>query len=151
MPNWCEGTLKVRGTKENLLKWMQEGFEPNPGATMSEYNDGIVVAKPYDSVSFVGMGRCFANLEEKCFYFRPDRKKSEVGIILIPMSAAWNIAAEELATISAKYNVDFKIWAFEEGMQFNQDIEVIGGDIIKDVQIKFDNYYWDCIKPEIGG
>lgn len=24
MPNWCEGKLKVRGKKENIMKWLSE-------------------------------------------------------------------------------------------------------------------------------
>ena len=151
MPNWCEGTLKVRGTRENLLKWMQEGFDKSPEATITEDGCMIELEKPYNSMSIAGMRRCFADLSGKEFYLRPDRHNPAVGIILIPVSAAWYIAAEELAAISAQYNIDFKIWAFEEGMEFNLDIEVVGGKIIKDEDVKFDNYFWDCIKPEIGG
>ena len=25
MPNWCEGTLKIRGEKENILSFIKEG------------------------------------------------------------------------------------------------------------------------------
>lgn len=28
MPNWCAGTLRVRGTKENLTKFVLEGLQP---------------------------------------------------------------------------------------------------------------------------
>lgn len=28
MPNWCEGTLKVRGTKENVKRFVLEGLPP---------------------------------------------------------------------------------------------------------------------------
>lgn len=28
MPNWCEGSLKVRGTKENMTKFILEGLHP---------------------------------------------------------------------------------------------------------------------------
>lgn len=28
MPNWCVGTLRVRGTKENLTKFVLEGLQP---------------------------------------------------------------------------------------------------------------------------
>ena len=46
---------------------------------------------------------------------------------------------------------DIKIYAFEAGMEFNQDIEIIKGKIIKDKEIKFENYQWECIEPNIGG
>ena len=28
MPNWCEGSLKVRGTKGNMTKFILEGLHP---------------------------------------------------------------------------------------------------------------------------
>lgn len=28
MPNWCEGALKVRGTKENIKRFVLEGLHP---------------------------------------------------------------------------------------------------------------------------
>lgn len=28
MPNWCEGSLKVRGTKENMTRFILEGLRP---------------------------------------------------------------------------------------------------------------------------
>ena len=28
MPNWCAGTLRVRGAKENLTKFVLEGLQP---------------------------------------------------------------------------------------------------------------------------
>lgn len=49
------------------------------------------------------------------------------------------------------YDIDIKIYAFEAGMEFNQDIEIIKGKIIKDDEIKFENYQWECIEPNLGG
>ncbi|MGR5995465.1 hypothetical protein ACT7C9_25025 [Bacillus cereus] len=56
-----------------------------------------------------------------------------------------------LATLSKEYNVDIKIYAFEKGMEFNQDVEIHKGEIIKNVEIEFDNYMWECINPNMGG
>lgn len=69
----------------------------------------------------------------------------------IDFKAAWGIDAETLRVVSEKFNIDFKIYAFECGMEFNQDIEIIKGKIIKDKQIKFNDYTWECINPTIGG
>lgn len=44
-----------------------------------------------------------------------------------------------------------RIHAFECGMCFNQIIEIIDGEITKDEEIKFDDYNWDCICPNVGG
>ena len=46
MPNWCEGSLKVRGTKENMTKFILEGLHPvgflgeeHPKLSVNEYGD----------------------------------------------------------------------------------------------------------------
>ena len=64
---------------------------------------------------------------------------------------AWTIHVKQLLEISKKYNIDLKIYAFERGMEFNLDIEVSKGKVIKSEVIKFDNYMWDCIDPLSGG
>lgn len=56
-----------------------------------------------------------------------------------------------MVNISKKYNVDLKIYAFEKGMEFNRDIEIHKGRIIKDNKIEFKDYEWECINPLIGG
>lgn len=75
----------------------------------------------------------------------------EEQTIVIPFKAAWNIDAEKLCAISKKYNIDFKIYAFEMGAQFNQDVEIIKGKIVKNEEITFVDYSWECIDPEMGG
>lgn len=52
---------------------------------------------------------------------------------------------------SKKYCLDFKIYVFESGEKFNMDFEVSNGCIIKDDIIKFDDYTFECIDPELGG
>ncbi|MEW4071696.1 hypothetical protein [Bacillus cereus] len=53
--------------------------------------------------------------------------------------------------MSKEYNVDIKIYIFGRGMEFNQDVEIYKGEIIKNVEIEFDDYMWECINPNIGG
>lgn len=58
---------------------------------------------------------------------------------------------DALTEISKKYNLDFKIYAYERGMQFNIDFEVHKGEVIKCNEIQFDDYIWECTNPNIGG
>lgn len=80
-----------------------------------------------------------------------DTDKEEQIICLKNFKAAWGIDTDALRTISKRYNIDIKIYGFECGMEFNQDIEIIKGKIIKDEEIKFENYQWECINPDLGG
>lgn len=53
---------------------------------------------------------------------------------------AWSIDTETLLKLSKEYDLDFKIYAFEQSMEFNQNIEIHKGKIIKAEIIKFDDY-----------
>jgi hypothetical protein len=71
--------------------------------------------------------------------------------IVLSVEFAWSINPQELLTVCREYGVDMKIHAFERGMQFNQIIEIIDGEITKEAEIRFKDYEWDSICPTIGG
>lgn len=99
MPNWCKGSLKVRGTKASLKTFILEGLHP---------------------VGFLG----------------EEREK-------LSLNEYGDIYSEETCWI--------EIHAFEMGMEFNQVIEIIDGKIVKDEELHFKDYQWDCICPKLGG
>ena len=53
MPNWCRGTLRVRGTKENLTKFVLEGLQP-----VDYFGEDLEVLK-MDEYSQVKCSRCW--------------------------------------------------------------------------------------------
>ena len=53
MPNWCAGTLRVRGTKENLTKFVLEGLQP-----VNYIGEGLETLKMND-YSEVKCSRCW--------------------------------------------------------------------------------------------
>ena len=61
------------------------------------------------------------------------------------------INADELLRTCKKYHVDMKIHAFEQGMEFNQVIEIVDGEVIHDYEIHFTDYQWECVCPKLGG
>ena len=44
-----------------------------------------------------------------------------------------------------------RIYAFERGLEFNLEIEIIDRKITKDSYFEFQDYVWECICPDIGG
>lgn len=80
-----------------------------------------------------------------------DLEDEEETTIGLETKFAWGISSEELLNSCKQYGVDMRIHAFERGMCFNQIIEIIDGEITKDEEVKFDDYDWDCICPNIGG
>ena len=48
-------------------------------------------------------------------------------------------------------SIDMRLYAFEKGMEFNQDILIVDGEIINNLTIKFEDYNWECLCPTVGG
>ncbi len=151
MPNWCVGTLKVRGKIEDLKRFVLEGLQPvdflgeqRPPLKLDKYG----YCEYDDSCWIENTHRGFAY--DLYIYF-DDEEEDEPQVIGLNSKFAWGIDAKQLQETCKKYNVDMKIYAFERGMEFNQDIEIVNGEIVKDDKITFDDYEWECINPIIGG
>lgn len=164
MPNWCEGKLKIRGKKEDILKFFKDGtslidYDKNhetieiiPNVEMNDelYIENLNKTKTsLKSLYIKGTRRHF--LKPDFEYIDTYNIEEKEPIVAIDFKAAWAIDAESLSEISKKYNIDFKIYAFEMGCEFNQDIEIIKGRIIRNEEITFENYVWECIDPTLGG
>lgn len=171
MPNWCEGTIKFRGTRESIIDVMLNGLEP----------------------IYVGEGRVeFLEEEsnENHLYFESDSGGEDLYmsgthrhfifdfgaiyayrygndfIVVLPFRAAWAIIAhgEEnfgcvdggLDQFAKRFNVDIRASGFEQGMGFEQTVEVDRtGRIIIDYVNGYDDDYgkfvWECAMPNMGG
>lgn len=150
MPNWCEGTLKVRGGKDDLINFLKNGMYPvdffgnKKEVEIKEDETYLNITASVDCFYLEGTRRGF--IEENDIWF-----DYEQGILALEYKQAWCIDTGQLAEISKKFNVDLKIYAYERGMSFNQDIEIHKGIIVKNNEIKFDDYMWECTNPNIGG
>ena len=157
MPNWCEGVLKVRGTKTNILRFFREGLAPSrsytdhePPIQVEENEWGGVLVRVENRVFWLkGTRRHFIDRDFFEVYF--DEDEEEQVVVIDDFKAAWSISAEELAVISSEYQLDFKVYGFEAGMGFNQSIEIHKGKIVEDREITFNDYDWECMNPLLGG
>ena len=164
MPNWCKGNLKIRGKKENIIKFLEDGTslldgicdpkEIKPEVKLNDYGEieikNINKEKGIDILYIKGTRRHFIDPIESEIYIY-DTGKEEQIICLEDFKAAWGIDVDTLRIISSRYSIDIKIYGFERGMEFNQDIEIIKGKIIKNEEIKYENYQWECVNPNLGG
>lgn len=159
MPNWCCGILKIRGTKQDVINFLTKGLiavdyigndVKESRFYVDEYGDiDYIPSKNLSYFWIEGTRRGFVYPDNYiCNYY--NEEKDEV-IVCLDAKFAWTIYTEQLLKISKKYNIDLKIYAFERGMEFNLDIEVSKGKVIKSEVIEFDNYVWDCIDPLSGG
>ena len=147
MPNWCRGTLKVRGTKEDLTRFIFEGLQPTR-KTVKLLADEYGYIESGDTYWIENTYRGFVDGVRVVL---SEYEDDAAVIALFDARFAWGIDAEDLLKTCKKYHVDMKIKGYEKGMQFNQDIEIVDGEILKDEEIKFDNYKWDCDCPTVGG
>lgn len=151
MPNWCEGTLKVRGKKEDIVRFFKEGVQL--------YKDGEMVegcsihSEDYVGISIkgepwvVGTRRAFIGPDEYIYFEYDD----EEAVTYCSMRQAWSVDVEEWKQISERFNIDIRIHTFECGMEFETDLEIIKGKVTKSEIIGYDDYTWECPMPGLGG
>ena len=154
MPNWCKGTLKVRGEYDNLKAFLENALdecryygEPPEGPRLE-----VAETPEYADITLHRM----AHLKDTSRGFVEDayfllQKKAGKQIIFLEAKFAWDIKTEELQWLSREYGVDLKITAFERGMQFERNIEIVQGFISLDSVKEYQDYEWMCPCPTMGG
>lgn len=162
MPNWAEGTLKVRGTKENIINFMKNGISFPPRAVLSgkeiihKTNELQIKQDDQETNLFCEYGfyindtrRAFVENKNINFYHEDDADIFNLEIT--DFRQAWGVIPENFIAISKKYKIDIKIFTFEMGMEFTQEIEIIEGKLTKDEAKKYDDYFWDVPFSQLGG
>lgn len=148
MPNWCEGTLRVRGKKKNVVEFILKGLKPvgkfGHALSLDEFGD-------INSNETYRIENTDAGYILKVNSFLGKYKDEDNVVVALDAKFGWNIYSEELFKTCIKYSVDMKIYGFEKGMQFNRNVEIVDGEILKDEKIKFKDYDWECICLNMGG
>ena len=151
MPNWSEGCLKVRGKAANVKKFVLEGLQPVDffGNALPKLELSDLGEVDTDKDCWIeGTTRGFVENLYADFSFVED---DETFTATLDAKFAWAADAEELLASCQKYDVDMKLYAFEKGMGFNQDILIVDGEIRRDCRIEFEDYNCECICPTVGG
>ena len=144
MPNWCEGTFKVRGTLSDVERFVQENML-----------DSIVsITKSEGDLELELSGEAYIKDSNRMFiypgyYYSFD--KNGKNTLTLQFKAAWRVYIDPFVKMSKDYNVDIKIYGFEKGSEFNQDIVIVNGEVIKNDIITFNDYQWECPFPDLGG
>ena len=148
MPNWAEGSLKLRGRSENIASALKQMLL-NDTVTLEDEWDGTLLkfnnTAPYFYINetrraFIEQEQIEVWLEEEFCIIELDNFKQ-----------AWSVIPENYQEISSKFDIDIKIFTFECGMEFTQEIEISKGEIIKDVCYKYDDYQWEVPFSNLGG
>lgn len=154
MPNWIEGTIKLRGKHENLYRFIKQGLEPSAWLSfdgeekrpiedfveINDYDEIIIRNEPH----IKGTRRAF--IQDSNTYFDED-----YNLIILPIKQAWCFDAESFAKLSKEFDIDIRLYGFECGMEFCQEIEIINGQVTINKEIEYSDYQWECPMPLMGG
>lgn len=150
MPNWIEGTMKVRGTAQAVATFLENAFE----ATVSKHTYGSDIEYSLQDWTYIkGSRRAFVWGNIYCYV---DGSKTH-AIVTIPIRQAWSFAPfygaeQRWIDLAKEYSVDIRLQGFECGMEFYQDLEITSnGEITTDKVIKYKDWDWDCPMPRLGG
>ena len=163
MPNWVEGIIKFRGKYNDLKRFLEEelievdmDFTQDPpvsiisnNVTIDEYGDVQGISN--SNTWFKTFRRAYIDTEWSCsIYETEDDGKDK--FFCANVKSAWDLPIDEIVKIANLYHIDVKGYMFESGMCFERDFEVDrNGNIVKDLDIKHDDYDWDSINPLLGG
>lgn len=168
MPNWCEGTVKVRGKLENVKRFLLKGLNvysyfDNDTPEPKEQWMSIEENKKYgyyqidfDESAYVeGTSRAFVSSENACPVLYCESEQSENNVVsVMHVRQAWGFRENEWCEISKKYGIDIKLYGIERGMMFIENIEIIAGEITKNESHEYETYeewVWECPFPNLGG
>lgn len=156
MSNWCEGSITVRGKFKNLKRFCKEVFFVNEVKVINNLN--LYEIETDDDECFfvqvhknICIGEICQDYLQPCFIEFYKDMDHEILTLSMPFKAKRRIEAKPYIELSKKYDVNIKLYGFEKGCGFNQEIIVIDGELTRDEKIKFEDYSWDCAMPYLGG
>lgn len=166
MPNWIQGSLKVRGSYDNVKNFFVKGLNAYRGNEMLDKKDWVLDIDEYNEpgerefsmdikpdtwVYVEDTRRAFVTSNHICFYEGAYKENPSLVVAACEINQAWCFEEDDWASISKEYNVDIRLWGLEQGVQFGQEIEIIDGEVIKNEEFKYDDWDWDCPLPWFGG
>lgn len=172
MPNWIEGTMKLRGKMSDIKRFIDEGicrYELTGDITQlstskrpksdyikdSSYDEDELDYEIFNDPYVEGTRRMFV-LDSHILMDKPE------GICCFNIRQAWSFTAydtdeENLIALADKYNVDIRLFGIECGMEFIQEVIVHHGHdsekgkIVLNNCIQFEDWDWECPFPSMGG
>lgn len=121
MPNWAKGSLKLRGKSENIASALKEMLLSNTVTLEVEYNGDLLIFNSKDPYFYInGTRRAFINQKQIEVWLEEEFCTVELD----NFEQAWSAIPENYQEISSEFDVDIKIFTFECGIEFTQEIEI---------------------------
>lgn len=163
MPNWCEGYLKIRGKREDLINFIENEILLMNYIDADNIEEQNIKLEFYDFEYFFGYdknerqylylknsNRFF--IEDESIRFQYDERENALHYLMLHIRRAWSVKNEKmLIEDSKKYHLDFNVYATERNMEFEEYITIIDGEITRNETKEYDDFYFEAINPELGG
>lgn len=177
MPNWCEGSLRIRGKYEDVIRFFKEGIN----AYTRDHKTGDMVKvdrekwfeleKESDNYTYVNFDNLNYNHEsiyientKRAFINEESDFNSSITILThngisttaFAIQQAWGFEEDDWTDISTKYHLELKLYGIEAGMGFFEDMYIKDGKVVSDksygsINDSYDDFVWNCPFPWMGG
>lgn len=172
MPNFIQGTFRIRGTLADIKRFLSECIESVGVVTpvqiqFEEYGAEYLKTVCFEFVSgrddTYGVYIKDSKRQYICcapksyFYIRRVDSETDKYIMAVPYIAAWSIDKELMQTICKKYHLDVKVNGYESGMQFISEYELKyvhtkipdedNYKVMTESVISYDDTDWDWYSP----
>ncbi|WP_191559390.1 hypothetical protein [Metabacillus idriensis] len=128
MTNWLRGNLVVRGTKDNIRRFLTEILSAED---MEIHENDLKMTIRSDHGFYVeGTKRNFVDADVE-FHFATEEVIQKC--ILNNFSAAWSIDPEPYTHMSKEYDIEIKVGGVEIYGGFVQQIEIQKGEIVNEI------------------
>lgn len=161
MPNWIEGTMKLRGKREDIKRFLDNEIEASSWYGEQNALEEQVKCNSDDSYldyrfknepHIKGTRRAF--ITDDYLYMGKDE-----GTVSVNIKQAWSFSVtkddRELnlwKENAHKYNIDIKLFGIESGMEFCQEVIALkDSDRVIHNVIQYEDWMWDCPFPNVGG
>lgn len=163
MPNWCEGYLKIRGKREDLINFIENEILLMNYIGADNIEEQNIKLEFYDFEYFFSYDKNERHylylknsnrffIEDESIRFQYDERENALHYLTLHVRRAWSIKNEKmLAEDSKKYHLDFNVYATERNMEFEEYITIIDGEITRNETKEYDDFYFEAINPELGG
>ena len=161
MPNWIEGTMKLRGKREDIKRFLDNELEAS-----SYLGEQVPLEKQVECDSD-------ASYFEYTFTDEPHIKRTrrafitsnylymdaDEGTACVNIKQAWSFSVKQddsdldiWMDNAHKYNIDIKLYGIECGMEFCQEVIALkdSDKVIHNV-IQYADWEWECPFPNMGG
>lgn len=179
MGNVCEGQLKIRGKGQDIFKFFKECMQ-GVRNTYDENNWYIPIWVDLDKYEVDALANNdykhyrpsieynnITDIDHNRFYIKGNEnivingdfvtlrffhsEMDEEIIKSLYISCDHSLKVEKLVELSEKYNLDFRFYGFDSSNEYNQEVEIIKGVIVKDEIIEYEDYNWESPFNDIGG